>query len=308
MKLRGKQVVVTGGAGFVGSHLVERLVGNNDVVVVDNYSSGSKSWVPPEAETISGDLTDPETVRAAVTEAVDIVVHLAASKTVNTDTPRTQFSENVEMTYNILERMDAVGVDRLAYTSSSTVYGEAPRPTPETYGPLEPISPYGVSKLTDEGLISTYAHSHGIRSWVFRFANIVGPRLAGAVVPDFIDKLRDDPESLYILGDGRQQKSYMHIDDCLDAMTTVIESTTAPCNIYNLGTETTTSVTQIADIVSEEMELDPAYEYEGGRRGWSGDVPKMRLDISKLTDLGWEPSLESDDAVRQATRELLDER
>jgi UDP-glucose 4-epimerase len=308
MELRGKRIVVTGGAGFVGSHLVERLVGDNDVRVVDDFSSGTKAWVPSEVRVHEGDLTDPETVRASITEDVDLVVHLAASKAVNTDTPRTQFTENVEMTYNILERMDAVGVDRLAYTSSSTVYGEAPRPTPETYGPLEPISPYGVSKLTDEGLISTYAHSHGIRSWVFRFANIVGPRLEGAVVPDFIDKLREDPDRLYILGDGRQQKSYMHIDDCLGAMETVIGSAEDPFNVYNLGTRTTTSVTQIADIVSEEMGLDPTYEYEGGRRGWSGDVPKMRLDIEKLTDLDWEPSLESDDAIRQATRELLDER
>jgi UDP-glucose 4-epimerase len=211
------------------------------------------------------------------------------------------------MTHNVLERMDSVGVDHLAYTSSSTVYGEAPRPTPEDFAPLEPISEYGAGKLAEEGLISTYAHSHGIQAWVFRFANIVGPRLRGAVVPDFIEKLRDDPDELVILGDGRQEKSYMHIEECLDAMVHVVEHADDALNTYNLGTRTTTSVDTIADIVADEMGLDPAYEHTGGERGWTGDVPRMRLSIEKLSALGWEPAQSSDDAIRQSVRELLDE-
>ena len=200
--------------------------------------------------------------------------------------------------------MDAVGVDALAFTSSSTVYGEAPRPTPEDFAPLEPISPYGAGKLAEEGLLSTYAHSHGIQSWVFRFANIVGPGLRGAVIPDFIEKLRADPETLVILGDGRQEKSYMHVEDCVDAICHVVEHAEGPLTTCNLGTRTTTSVDRIADIVSDVLGVDPDYEYTGGDRGWTGDVPRMRLSVEKLAGLGWEPAQFSDDAVRQAAEEL----
>ena len=211
------------------------------------------------------------------------------------------------MTYNVLERMREVGIDEFVFTSSSTVYGEAPRPTPEDYAPLEPISIYGSSKLADEALISTFAHSYGIQSWVFRFANIVGPNQRGTVIPDFIDKLDDDPSELTILGNGRQEKSYMHVTECVDAMQYVVEHADDDLNIYNLGTKTTTSVTEIADAVADEMGVDPEYNYTGGDRGWTGDVPKMRLSIEKLSALGWQPDLSSHESVRKATRQLVDE-
>ena len=307
MNLTGRNVVVTGGSGFIGSHLVEQLVSDNHITVVDDFSTGVEEWVHPESTTVAGDLTDPDVVAESITAETDLVIHLAASKRVNTDRPRRQFTDNSDITYNILERMAEVGVDRLAFTSSSTVYGEAPQPTPEDYAPLEPISIYGATKLAEESLISTYAHSHGIQSWVFRFANIVGPRLKGAVIPDFIEKLRADPERLTILGDGRQEKSYLHIDECIAAMRYVVERADDEFNVYNLGTRTTTSVTRIADIVSEELGLEPAYEYTGGDRGWVGDVPKMCLSIDKLADLGWTPDQSSDEAVRQSARELIHE-
>ena len=307
MDVTGKRLVVTGGAGFVGSQLVARLVEDNEVAVVDDCSNGNAEWVPDAAEFVEGDLTEERVVADVITADVDGVFHFAAAKSVKTDRPREQFEDNLRMTHNVLERMDSVGVDHLAYTSSSTVYGEAPRPTPEDYAPLEPISEYGAGKLAEEGLISTYAHSHDIQSWVFRFANIVGPRLRGAVVPDFIEKLRENPDELVILGDGRQEKSYMHIAECLDAMVHVVEHADDALNTYNLGTRTTTSVDRIADIVADEMGLDPAYEHTGGERGWTGDVPRMRLSIEKLSALGWEPDQSSDDAIRQSVRELLTE-
>lgn len=306
MDLTGKQLVVTGGAGFVGSHLVERLVEDNDVVVVDDLSNGTRVWVPGQAEFVEGDCTDPAVVADVVTEDVDGVFHLAASKFVNTGRPREQFDENVEMTHNILERMEDVGVEHLLFTSSSTVYGEAPIPTPEDFAPKEPISEYGAGKVAEEALISTYAHSYGLQAWVFRFANIVGPRLDGAVIPDFIEKLREDADRLEILGNGRQEKSYMHISECVDAMTHVVENADRAFNVFNLGTRTTTAVDTIATIVAEEMGVDPAYEYTGGDRGWTGDIPRMRLSVGKLAALGWEPDESSDQAVRRATRELLD--
>jgi UDP-glucose 4-epimerase len=238
---------------------------------------------------------------------VDAVFHLAAHTDTNHGEPRRLFEENTDMTHTLLERAAEVGVEGFLFTSSSTVYGEAPRPTPEDHAPLEPISVYGASKLADEGLVSTYAHSHGLRAWTVRFANIVGPGQRGTVIPDFVDKLRDDPASLTILGDGRQEKSYLHVDDCVDAMVHVVEHADARLNTYNLGSRTTTSVNHIADVVSEEMGLDPAYEYTGGDRGWTGDVPKMRLSIEKLAALGWEPPVSSDEAVRRAARQLVDE-
>lgn len=307
MKLSGKRILVTGGAGFVGSHLAERLVDENEVVVLDDCSNGDPDWIPDAVTFVEGDLTDEADVARVLTENVDVVFHFAADKNAARDDV-VQYRRNNRMTENVLERMDQIGVARLVYTSSSTVYGEAPRPTPEDYAPLEPISIYGASKLGEESLASVYAHSHGIQTWVFRFANIVGPRLQlGAVVPDFIEKLEENPESLTILGDGRQEKSYLHVDDCVDGMCHVVSTTGGPFDVYNLGTRTTTSVTTIADIVSDEMGLQPDYEFTGGARGWTGDVPRMRLSIEKLATLGWEPDQSSDDAVRQATRELLAE-
>ena len=307
MNLTGQRIVVTGGAGLIGSHLADRLREDNDVVVADDLSKGTRDRVPDGVEFVEADLTDAGDVERLVTEDVDVVFHLAAYTDTNYERPRQLFEENTAMTYNLLERMDEVGVDNFAFTSSSTVYGEAPRPTPEDYAPLEPISVYGASKLTDEALLSTYAHSQGMTVWCFRFANIVGPKQRGNVIPDFIEKLLADPDTLEILGDGRQEKSYLHVTECVDAICHVVEHAGDRLNTYNLGTRTTTSVNRIADIVADELGVDPAYTYTGGDRGWTGDVPKMRLSIEKLAALGWEPTQSSDEAVRRATRELAAE-
>ncbi|GAA0548927.1 NAD-dependent epimerase/dehydratase family protein [Halorubrum ejinorense] len=308
MNLEDSRVLVTGGAGLVGSHLAAGLLDRGGTVrVADDLSKGTRDRVPDDVEFVQADLTDPDDVARAVTGDLDVVFHFAAYTDTNYDDDRALFEDNTAMTYNVLERMREVGVDRFAFTSSSTVYGEAPRPTAEDYAPMEPISVYGSAKLADEALISTFAHSYGVQSWVFRFANIVGPRQRGNVIPDFIEKLDADPTQLEILGDGRQEKSYMHVSECIDAIQHVVEHADDAYNVYNLGTRTTTSVTDIADIVSEELGVDPEYSYTGGDRGWTGDVPKMRLSIEKLSALGWEPSIESDEAVRRSARELIDE-
>ncbi len=306
MELQDARVLVTGGAGLVGSELARQLAPDNDVVVADDLSNGLRETVPEGVEFRQADLLDPADVAEVITEDLDVVFHLAAAnKYVNAEDTRGQFEANGELTLNVLERMEEVGVDRIAFTSSSTVYGEAPRPTPEDYAPLEPISVYGAAKLSEEALLSVYAHSHGFRVWNFRFANVVGPRFGAGVVPDFVEKLDDDPETLTILGNGRQEKSYMHVEDCAAAMRHVVEHAEDAMNTYNLGSRTTTSVTRIADIVADEMGLDPDYEYTGGDRGWTGDVPKMRLSVEKLAALGFEPPGSSDEAVRRAARELV---
>ncbi len=308
MDLTTATVLITGGAGLVGSHLAGMLHDAGATVrVADDLSKGERERVPDPVTFTKADLTDRDDVEQVITSDLDMVFHLAAYTDTNYDDDRKLFEENTEMTYNLLEAMRDADVEQFAFTSSSTVYGEAQRPTPEDYAPLEPISIYGSSKLADEGLISTYAHSYGIQSWVFRFANIVGPYQRGNVVPDFIEKLTDDPAELEILGDGRQEKSYMYVDECVSAIKYVVEHADEPLNIYNLGTKTTTSVTDIADIVSDELGVDPEYTYTGGERGWTGDVPKMRLSIEKLAALGWEPTLSSDEAVRNGTRDLIDE-
>ncbi len=313
MDLTDCRVLVTGGAGFIGSHLTEHLLQNgNQVVIADNLSNGQNTWVPGQAEFISADFTQLTEIKKIVDGEFDIVFHLAARKDPNDDNPRGQFAENTAMTHNLLERCRQVGVDHFVFASSSTVYGEAPRPTPEDYAPLEPISAYGAAKLGEEGLVSTYAHSHDLKAYVFRFANVVGPRLRGAVISDFIEKLRENPETLQILGDGKQEKSYMHVNDCVGAMAHVIEHASQiapdrPLHTFNLGTKTTTPVDTIADIVSAVLEVDPHYEYTGGERGWAGDVPRMRLSTSKLAALGWKSELHSTPAVRKAAEELVEE-
>ncbi|MFC7068934.1 NAD-dependent epimerase/dehydratase family protein [Halobaculum lipolyticum] len=309
MDLTDATVLVTGGGGLIGSHLAGHLQSEYgaDVRVADDFSKGDPERVPDGVDVIRADLTDAVDAAGAVTDDLDVVFHLAAYTDTNFDDDRRLFEENAEMTYNVLEAMDDAGVTNLAFTSSSTVYGEAPRPTPEDYAPLEPISIYGSSKLADEALISTYAKSYGFTAWVYRFANIVGPYQRGNVIPDFIKKLQADPDELEILGDGRQEKSYLHVDDCVDAMCHVVEHGERDLNTYNLGSRTTTSVNRIADIVADEMDLHPDYSYTGGDRGWTGDVPKMRLSVEKLSALGWEPPASSDDAVRAATRDLLAE-
>ncbi len=308
MRIFESTILITGGGGLVGSALATELIEEGaDVRVVDDFSKGDRDRIPDGVTFVETDLTNADDVADVITAEFDIVFHFAAYTDTNFDDDRKLFKENTEMTYNVLERMHEVGIDKFVFTSSSTVYGEAPRPTPEDYAPLEPISIYGSSKLADESLVSTYAHTYGIQSWVFRFANVVGPNQRGTVIPDFIEKLVDDPTELTILGNGRQEKSYLHVSECVDAMQYVVENAGDDLNIYNLGTKTTTSVTAIADVVTDEMGVDPEYSYTGGDRGWTGDVPKMRLSIAKLSALGWQPELSSHESVRKATRQLVRE-
>ncbi len=308
LAMKPETVLVTGGAGFIGSHLVDALLDDGKrVIVIDDMSTGREEWLSTDTEVHAADLTDPAVADEVVTETVETVYHLAAKSDVDDDQPSKQFHTNAQMTYNLVEAAVDTGVSSFVFTSSSTIYGEAPQPTPEDFGPLEPISPYGASKLACEGILSAAAHTSPLSVYNFRFANIVGPRLRGAVIPDFIEKLQQDPTRLEILGDGRQEKSYLHVTDCVEAIRLVTEQLDPSMISLNLGTRTTTAVDRIATIVAEEMNLAPELTYTGGDRGWMGDVPRMRLSIEKLAALGWEPRYESEKAVRRATRELLEE-
>ncbi|ASI98365.1 NAD-dependent epimerase/dehydratase family protein [Thermococcus celer] len=313
------KVLVTGGAGFIGSHLVDALMeSGHDVRVLDDLSAGSldnvKRWMNHEGfEFIRGDMRDVETVRKAV-DGVEAVFHLAANPEVRigSQSPELLYETNVLITHNLLSAMKDSGVKYLVFTSSSTVYGDAGViPTPEDYAPLEPISVYGGAKLAAEALISGYAHTFDFRALIFRLANIIGERSNHGVIYDFINKLRRNPNELEILGDGTQRKSYLHVSDTVNGMLHLFgafKKGKARVDFYNLGNDDWITVGEIAEIVSEEMGLRPAFRFTGGvdgGRGWKGDVKFMRLSIEKAKKAGWKPRLDSYEAVRRTVRELL---
>ncbi|WP_457752813.1 NAD-dependent epimerase/dehydratase family protein [Thermococcus sp.] len=312
-------VLVTGGAGFIGSHLVDRLMEQGyEVRVIDNLSAGSlnniKQWLDHERfEFLKGDLRSKEVAKKAVKD-VEVVFHLAANPEVRigTQSPGLLYETNVLITYNLLDAMREEEVKYLVFTSSSTVYGDAKViPTPEDYAPLEPISVYGGAKLAAEALISGYAHTFDIKSLVFRLANIIGERSNHGVIYEFINKLRADPNHLEILGDGTQKKSYLHVSDTVEGMLFLFEKfkeENKTYDVYNLGSEDWITVKEIAEIVSEEMGLNPEFHFTGGvdgGRGWKGDVKFMRLSIEKAKYKGWKPKMNSYEAVKRTVRELL---
>lgn len=317
------KVLVTGGAGFIGSHLVERLIkDNHGVTVIDNLSNGSlrniESWLDNEHFSfIKGDLKEPQTSEKAAKDA-ELVFHLAANPEVRvgeTD-PSIHFEENLVATFRLLEALRKQGSARvIVFTSTSTVYGEALRlPTPEDYGPSIPISTYGATKLGSEALIDAYAHTFDLRGLIFRLANIVGPRGTTGVVVDFVKKLRANPKRLEILGDGSQKKSYLYIDDCIDAIsfaTNEFLNSNERIKVYNVGAPDSVTVARIAEIVAEEMSLsDVEFVFTGGvngGRGWRGDVKTMLLSTERLLKQGWRPKYGSEEAVRLAARKLVEE-
>ncbi len=300
-------ILVTGGAGFIGSHVVDRLVEREEVVILDNLSSGK--YLNEKAEFVRVDLSRKSDVEEVFRKyEIDEVWHIAANPDVRvgSENPDEIYRNNVLATYNLLEAMRKVKVDRIVFTSTSTVYGEAKViPTPEDY-PTVPISIYGASKLACEALISSYCHTFDMQSWIYRFANVIGRRSNHGVIYDFILKLRKNPDELEILGDGEQNKSYIYISDCVDAMFHGLKADDR-VNILNIGSEDQIKVRRIAEIVCEEMGLNPVFRFTGGRRGWKGDVPVMLLSIEKLKAMGWKPRYNSEKAVRLAVRDLLED-
>jgi UDP-glucose 4-epimerase len=317
--LKDRSILVTGGAGFIGSHLVDRLIQGNCVSVLDNFSSGKMKFIEhnlgdPRFTLIEGDLLDAEIIDSAL-DGIDLVFHLAANADVRVGPENTlvHLEENLLATYNLLEAMRKSSVRNIAFTSTSTVYGEATVvPTPESYGPLLPISIYGGTKLACEALISSFSHTFDMKSWIFRFANIVGERSGHGVLPDFIKKLRSNPEELEILGSGTQKKSYLGVRDCVDAMILCVERSADQVNIFNIGSDDWVDVTMIADIVAQKMGLSRVkYRYTGGidgdGRGWKGDVRAMLLSTDAIARLGWRPRHGSRESIELAVEGLLRE-
>jgi UDP-glucose 4-epimerase len=301
---------VSGGAGFVGSHLVRRLLQaerTESVVIYDNFTSGQRSYLhgvtdDPRLSVTEADLKDVERVRGAMV-GCDTVFHLAANPDIAKaiTQPDIDFWEGTYLTQNVLEAMRQTGAARIFYTSGSGVYGEDPSVEfPESYGPCIPISTYGASKLASESLIAAYCHMFGLTGRAFRFANVVGPRQTHGVGYDFIRRLKDNPTALRILGDGTQKKSYIHIDDVLEAIFLVAAKKLRPFDVFNVATDDYITVGEIADLAVRISGLPPGdvkYDFTGGDRGWKGDVPIVRFDCSKIKALGWRNRRSSAEAL-----------
>jgi UDP-glucose 4-epimerase len=315
-------ILVTGGAGFIGSHLTEELLKEGHrVAVLDNFSNGKTENLQqvrdnPQLTIIKEDLKKPKKLWRLV-GASNTIFHLAANPEVKlgeTD-PKTHFEENILATFNLLEAMRKSEKPKtLIFTSTSTVYGEAEKvPTPEDYGPLLPISTYGASKLACEALITSYAHTFNHRALILRLANIIGPRSNHGVIVDFIKKIKANPRELTILGDGKQEKSYLYITDCIEAimhLTETFSKTARTIDVFNIGSDDKVTVTQIAKTVATIMNA-PHIKFKltggvDGGRGWKGDVKTMQLSIDKLLKTGWKLTYTSGQAVKQAAKTLAE--
>lgn len=317
MKLHDRRIVVTGCAGFIASHLADELLARgNEVVGVDNLSAGKRDFMSGMLSNdrftfVEGDLLTMDLGKAL--EGAEVVCHLAANPDVRLGAKNTHihFEQNIEVTYRLLEACKDNGVKDILFPSTSTVYGETEViPTPESYGPLLPISVYGASKLACEAMISSYCHTFDQNAVIYRFANVVGSRSTHNVLHDFIRKLREDPHRLEILGaEPGTSKSYVHVKDCVSGMIAGAEGAKEQVEVYNIGSRDWMTVKDIADIVVEEMGLtDVEYRWTGGvkgGRGWVGDVKKMLLAVDRLESRGWQPRLNSREAIRQAVRDIL---
>lgn len=306
---------VAGGAGFIGSHLVDRLVETAQVTVYDNLSSGNRAFISHHRgqngfNFVEADLLELDTLKQAM-RSHDVVFHMAANPEARwgIENTRLDLEQETIATYHVLEAMRVNEVKRIIFASSGTIYGEtAVMPLAEDYGPVLPISLYGAGKLASEGLISAFCGTFDMQAWIFRFANVVGKRSTHGVILDFIHKLRQSPAELEILGDGKQCKPYLHVSDCVGGVLFALASSHDRLNLFNLGCTTATEVDSVARMLVAEMGLDGVvFKYTGDDRGWPGDVPQVRFNVERMSKLGWRARYTSDEAVRTAIREMLGE-
>lgn len=290
---------VTGAAGFIGSNLVDRLLSaGHEVTGFDNFSTGLREFLEgaqanSRFRLVEGDLLDLDAVKRAIGDA-DFVFHLAANADVRfgPDHPRRDLEQNTIVTWNVLEAMRASGARRIAFSSTGSVYGEPDIfPTPETAPFPIQTSLYGASKVAAEGLIAAYATAFDFKAYLFRFVSILGERYTHGHVFDFYRQLLAHPERLDVLGDGRQRKSYLYVQDCISAILMAAEKVCAPVNIFNLGTDEYCEVNDSIGWITKALGLNPERRYAGGERGWIGDSPFIFLDCTRMRSLGWKPKL-----------------
>ncbi|PIU00882.1 MAG: UDP-glucose 4-epimerase [Bdellovibrionales bacterium CG10_big_fil_rev_8_21_14_0_10_45_34] len=314
------KVLVTGGAGFIGSHLCEKLLNEgHKVTAYDNLLLGRREFLSQcerseNFQFLQEDLLNLD-ILVSVMKGHDLVFHMAANSDISQGAKQTDvdLKNGTFATYNVLEAMRLNQVKNLVFASSSAIYGEADvMPTPENYGPLMPISLYGASKLACEALCTAFAHNFNINIWMYRFANIVGSHSTHGVIYDFVDKLKKDSKSLHVLGDGSQRKSYLHVSDCVDGMLYGYKNLKNECEVLNLASRGVTNVKFIAEEVVRQMAARSGNKaelhYGEGQRGWRGDVPYTHLEGAKFEKLGWSAKMTSDEAVVLAVQEIISEK
>ncbi len=314
-----KKVFLTGGSGFIGSHVTDLLVTQGyDVTVYDNLSNGRREFIEPQfgkpnLKFVEADILDTDRL-AAEMKGCDLVWHLAANTDIigGAEQPRRDLRDCVMGTFNVLEAMRALKIQKIIFSSTGAVYGElcTEIATSEASGPLLPVSTYAAGKIGSEAFISAFCNLYGLRGWMYRFGNVIGGRMTHGVIFDFIRKLRENPKELLIRGDGRQEKNYFLVEECIDGMAygfrSIPMTEDKPCDVFNLGTDSITRVVDIAQIIKEEMNLpDARVVIEGTKRAWPGDQPRVHITVDRMTALKWKAKLKSDQAVRIAARRML---
>jgi UDP-glucose 4-epimerase len=314
----GRVILVTGAAGFIGSQLTDEFLDKGYTVIgVDNFSRGVEANLivarkHPNFTLYNVDLADERAVLEVLAPAlrgavIDELWHLAANSDIPAGVrdPRVDHRDTFMTTFNTLLLMRELAIPRIAFASTSAVYGALPDLLCETSGPLLPISNYGAMKLAAEGLISAAVESYLKQAFIFRFPNVIGPRLTHGVIYDFLNKLRVNPNELEVLGDGTQQKPYLHVKDLIDAMQLIRDKASERINLFNIGpADEGATVTEIANAVLDQVQCGATIRYTGGDRGWVGDVPRFRYSVKKLADLGWRAPSTSVGAVLRTIAEV----
>ena len=308
------KILVTGGAGFIGSHLDDALIARGHyITVVDNLILGRKENIAhlmdnPNFKFVEADILDAETMHKVFAEGkFEMVYHLAANSDIQKGgkDPMVDYQLTFNTTFQILQLLKEFEIKKFFFASTSAIFGETYDVLSEDYGPLKPVSNYGAGKLASEAFISAFSSTYGIQTWITRFPNVVGERFTHGVIYDFIKKLHNNPKELEVLGNGEQCKPYVYVKDLVEGILYVIDHASDKYNVYMLGSDSRTKVKEIAAMVIEEMGLDAQIRYTGGDRGWVGDVPEFRYDLTKVNTLGWVAPHNSNDSVRLAIQKAL---
>ena len=308
-------VLVTGGAGFIGSHLIDRLLDKGNIVTcIDNFSLGKNEFLIEASKNKAFTLYNIDLInldgikRIFKLNKFDIIYHLAANSDIQLGFSDTNidFNNTFMSTINILECMKSNNIKKIVFASSSAIYGNYSGKISENSGPLLPISNYGAAKLSSESFISSFCECYNINAWIIRFPNVVGWRLTHGVIFDFINKLLNNPSKLVILGDGAQTKPYLYISDLLDAFDVIINKNASKVQLFNVSSDSSSNVNFIADTVINELNLkNVKITYTGGNVGWIGDVAKFSYDISKIKKLGWFSAYKSDEAIQLSVKKEI---
>ena len=308
------KILVTGGAGFIGSHLDDALIARgHHITVVDNLVLGRKENIAhlmdnPNFKFVEADILDADAMHKLFEEgSFEMVYHLAANSDIQKGgkDPLVDYQLTFNTTFQILQLLKEYQIKKFFFASTSAIYGETYDVLNEDYGPLKPVSNYGAGKLASEAFISAFSSTYGIQTWITRFPNVVGERFTHGVIYDFIKKLRNNPKELEVLGNGEQCKPYVYVKDLVEGILYVIDHASDKYNVYMLGSDSRTKVKEIAAMVIEEIGLDAQIRYTGGDRGWVGDVPEFRYDLTKVNTLGWVAPHNSNDSVRLAIQKAL---